>query len=92
MQYVDFDASLPAEAEDLEAMQLSVHERTVLTPPTEEFGEVEEPPAEPDMSPEPELQAEPDLRPQAELRAEPAPPAAVPPPTSIVADDQTWLF
>lgn len=98
MQYVDFDASLPAEAEDLEAMQLSVHERTVLTPPTEEFGEAEEPPAEPDLSPEPELraeldlQAEPDVRPEADLQARPAPPAAQPPPTSIVADDQTWLF
>jgi hypothetical protein len=53
MRYVDFDASLPAEVEDLEAMQLSVQERTVLTRPSEEVDEADEPPAEPDPRAEP---------------------------------------
>jgi hypothetical protein len=48
MRYVDYHASPPIEDDDLEDMQLSAQERTVLTPPAEDIEEADELPAEPE--------------------------------------------
>ena len=59
IQELELDASLPGDAETLEAMQLSPQERTELTSSAEDVSEAEDPPPARDPSPTPDPQATP---------------------------------
>lgn len=57
IQELDVEAPLPADAETLEAMQLSPQERTDLAPPAEDNTDANEPPSPQDEQPSPDPQA-----------------------------------